>query len=412
MNKRHVQHIKPVDSAQVHSALVKLLADQLPLNLHARDLDEATLWNILLYASSHQTTIEAACLELQGPSGTTTRNHLTKALGNSPAEMAALEKKLDQLFHRQLPRSFRQRLHSCAYDIAIDLVESPYYGKAYRDSREIRRGPAKSGTTYFHSYATVAIVHDDQRYELALTFVWAKESLTDVVLRLLKTLRLLGIRVRCAYLDKGFARVNIYRLLRRHRIPYVIPVPKRGNKLKALCQGSRSYQTRYTFNAKTAETYTIDLVFVRRYRAGRRGKHGVDWLVYAVYGIGQREPHQIHQLYSWRFGIESGYRQTHQVRARTTSRHPGLRLLLIGLALFILNAYLALRQVWMTRRDYGNRVYKVWLTLQRLARLFIRIIERLLGTTPMHQVAFTKIKLDPISCSTEPICFQIHLPRM
>ena len=397
VNKRHIQHIKPVDSAQVRSALVSLLLDALPLDLDARDLDEETLWDILLYASFHQTTIESACLELGVCSGTTTRNHLTAELGDSPSDPAAMEQQLNQALRTQLPRSFRRHLNSRRYDVAIDLVDLSYYGKPHRHAQEVRRGPAKAGTTYFHTYATIAVVHDDQRYELALTFVWAKESLTEVVLRVLKYVRLLGLRIHRAYLDKGFSRVEIFRLLRHHRIPYVIPVPLRGQGLQALCCGQRSYQTRYTFNATTPEPYTTDLVLVRRYRAGRRGRHGVDWLVYAVYRIGQCEPHQVHQLYSWRFGIESGYRQMHQVRARTTSRHPGLRLLLVGLALLILNCYMALRQVWLTMRWYGHRVYKVWLTLQRLARLFVRVIEHLLGTTPMHQVAHTKIELHPIS---------------
>ena len=397
MNKRHVKHIKLVDSAQVHSALVRLLTDTLPLDLDARDLDEETLWDILLYAAFHQTTIESACLELGVSSGTTTRNHLTAGLGDSPSDVLVLERQLNHALRTQLPRSFRRHLNSRPYDVAIDLVELSYYGKPHRHAQEVCRGPAKAGTTYFHSYATVAVVHDDQRNELALTFVWAKESLTAVVLRLLKYVRWLGLRVRWAYLDKGFSRVEIFRLLRRHRIPYVIPVPLRGQGLKALCGGQRSYQVRYTFNATTAKPYTTDIVLVRRYRAGRRGRHGVDWLVYAVYRIGCCEPHQVHQLYSWRFGIESGYRQMHQVRARTTSRHPGLRLLLVGLALLILNCYMALRPVWLTMRQYGGRVYKVWLTLQRLARMFVRVIEHLLGTTPMHQVAHSKIELHPIS---------------
>ena len=397
MNKRHVQHIKPVDSTQVRAALVNLLTDTLPLDLRARDLDEETLWDILLYAAFHQTTIESACLDLDVSSGTTTRNHLTAELGDSPSNLLDLERQLNHALRTQLPRSFRRHLNSCPYDVAIDLVELSYYGKPHRHPQEVRRGPAKAGTTYFHSYATIAIVHDDQRYELALTFVWAKESLTEVVLHLLKYVRLLGLRVRCAYLDKGFSRIDIFRLLRRHRIPYVIPVPLRGRGLKALCHEQRSYQTRYAFNAGTAEAYTTDIVLVRRYRAGRRGRHGVDWLVYAVYGIGRCEPHQVHQLYSWRFGIESGYRQMHQVRARTTSRHPGLRLLFVGLALLILNAYMAFRQVWLMMRQYGHRIYKVWLTLQHLARMFVRVIEQLLGTTPMHQVAHSEIELHPIS---------------
>ena len=397
MNKRHVQHIKPVDSAQIHSTLVPLLTDTLPLDLDARDLDEETLWDVLLYASFHQTTIESACLELGVSSGTTARNHLTTQLGDAPSDLLALERQLNQALRTQLPHSFRRHSKSRPYDVAVDLVELPYYGQPYRHPQEVRRNQAKAGTTSFHAYATIAIVHDAERYELALTFVWAKESLTAVVLRLLKYVRLLGLRLHWAYLDKGFSRVEIFRLLRRHRIQYVIPLPLRGQGLKALCHGQRSYQTRYTFNAGTAEAYTTDIVLVRRYRAGRRGRHGVDWLVYAVYDIVRCEAHQIHQLYSWRFGIESGYRQMHQVRARTTSRHPGLRLLFMGLALLLLNGYMALRQVWLTMRHYGHRVYKVWLTLQRLARMFVRVIEQLLGTTPMQQVAFSKIELHPLS---------------
>ena len=80
MNKRHVKHIKPVDAVQVRSALISPLIDALSLDLDARDLDEETLWDMLLYASFHQTTIESACLELGVSSGTTTRNHLTAEL--------------------------------------------------------------------------------------------------------------------------------------------------------------------------------------------------------------------------------------------------------------------------------------------------------------------------------------------
>ncbi len=43
--------------------------------------------------------------------------------------------------------------------------------------------------------------------------------------------------------------------------------------------------------------------------------------------------------YHRRFAIESGYRQLYQVRARTRSQHTGLRLLLIGLALMLVNLY-------------------------------------------------------------------------
>jgi hypothetical protein len=51
-----------------------LLAKHLPLGIQGRWLDDAQLWDLLLYASLHQTIIESACTELaQAPSGNTVR---------------------------------------------------------------------------------------------------------------------------------------------------------------------------------------------------------------------------------------------------------------------------------------------------------------------------------------------------
>ncbi len=398
MNKRQVQHTKPVNSAQVRQALESVLTTYLSLQIAGRDLDEALLWDILITASVQHTTMEAVCTELDGaPSGNTVREHLGSALGQSPAAVRELERRLQRALQAQLPRGFRKRLSQQAFDIAIDLVQNPYHGRPCQDPHEVRGGPAKSGTTHFHTYATLAIVHDHERYELALTFVWSDEALVTIVERLVKQARRLGLRIRRAYLDKGFRGSEILRWLRRHRIRYVIPVPLHGKALLALCTGRRSYRTRYTFNPGTADAYTTDLVIVCKYSAGRRGKHQVDYLVYAVYGVDAIPELQIHELYRRRFGIESGYRQMHQVRARTTSRNPAVRLLLVGLALLILNTYLALRQVWLTVHRFGSRTRRTWLTLKRLSLLLVRLIEQLIGVSGIEQVAHSQIGVDIVS---------------
>ncbi len=388
MNKRRIQHTEPVNSTQVRAALVDTLQTYLPLDIDGRNLDEATLWDILIYSSVHQTTIEASCTELKcGCSSNTLREHLNDALDESRAGVVELEQPLNTALHAQLPNAFLHHLDQRRYDVAMDLVEIPYHGQPKHAEAEVRRGPAKSGTTHFHVYATLAIVHDEQRYELALTFVWAGETLVQVLERLLKRAWRLGLRIRRAYCDKGFCSCAVFRWLRRHRVAYVIPVPVRGKALKALRRGSHSYRTRYTFCVGTADAYTTDIVLVRKYRAGRRGRHGVDWLIYAVYKVDAIPPHQIHELYRRRFGIESGYRQLHQVRARTTSQNPATRLLMVGLALLILNVYILLRRVWLTVRHYGRRVRRLWLTLKRLALMLFRLIEQCWGVRGIEQVA-------------------------
>lgn len=104
-----------------------------------------------------------------------------------------------------------------------------------------------------------------------------------------------------------------------------------------------------------------------------------------MYGVEHIPPHQIFTLYRRRFSIESGYRQLEQVRARTASPSPALRLLLVGLALILLNVYMTFRQLWLTVHRYGSRVRHVWLTLRRLALWLSRLLEQLFGVTPLEQ---------------------------
>jgi len=382
-------------SAQLREAVLQVTGAHIPLGIDGRDLDDAGLWEMLMYASVNRMTIESACHELaQAPSGNTVREHLAKALDKRRAEVVKLEEQINAALRDQLPRRVRRRLSQLRFEIAIDLHDIPYHGQPALSPDEVRRGPAKSGTTHFHSYATLAIVHDQRRYELAMTFVWADESLAEVVARLIQAGKRLKLRLRRAYLDKGFCGRQVFAVLRAHRLPYIIPIPLRGKKdehgvyqggIGQLFTGRRSYYTRYTFNANSPDAYTTEVAIVRTYSGGRYGRHRAAWFAYAVYGVEHIPPHQIFTLYRRRFSIESGYRQLEQVRARTASPSPALRLLLVGLALILLNVYMTFRQLWLTVHRYGSRVRHVWLTLRRLALWLSRLLEQLFGVTPLEQ---------------------------
>ena len=388
--RRSSQDPRPTLSAQMRQALRQTLLTQVPLGVDGQDLDDAMLWDILLYASVNGLTIESACTELAGvPSGNTVRPHLHAALEPSGFGVCALEDQLNAALQAQLPASLRRRRRRKGWEIGIDLTDIPYHGQPAQFPEEIRRGPAQSGTTHFHSYATLAIVHHQQRYEVALTFVWADESMDQVVDRLLDQARHLGLRLRRAYLDKGFCRRTVFTLLRQRRLPYLIPIPVKGKSggIRQLFTGRQSYRTTYTFNAGKNTAYTTDVIVIRRYSKGRYGRHGSEWFAYAAYGMDPVPLHQIFDLYRRRFGMESGYRQMHQVRARTASASPTLRLLLVGLAFLLYNVYIRFRSKAHTTRTYGTRVRQLWLTLGRMKRLLQRFLEHLWGTIEMPPVA-------------------------
>ncbi len=401
MSQRQPKRTKSVVSAQLRDAIVTVAQQHVPLAVVGGDPDDRWLWEILLYASANALNIESACNELaDAPSGNTTREYFKEALCDQRPSLVALEAELNAALHDQLPRRIRKPLaQGRSYEVAIDLHDIPYHGQPALAPDEIRHGPAKSGTTQCHSYATLAIVHQSQRYELALSFVWADETLAAVVERLLALKNKLNLRVRRAYLDKGFCSQSVFTVLRAHRLPYIIPIPRRGKQLAdgrylggigRLFSRCRGYYARYTFNAGLPTEYTTDVALVRTYSGGRYGRHRGEWFAYAVYALEHIPPNQIFSLYRRRFGIESGYRQLDQVRARTRSNSPALRLLLVAVALLLLNAYLALRQRWLTMRRYDQRVRYLWLTLARLVLFLSRLLEQLYGVRPLVQNLHTQ----------------------
>jgi len=295
---------------------------------------------------------------------------------------------------RALNRIFRQQLHPSLlksrldYNIAIDLTLIPYHGEPYQDENEVVRSAPKSGTTHFHAYATVSIVHDHQRYVVALRFVEYGEELADIVRWLIKRLKSLKIRIRRAFLDKGFCSEPVFKVLHQHKVSYVIPIPVRGKSggVRSLFRG-KSRRTAYTFQSPKHGAYKVQAVVVKRYSKGRYGRHQSKWFAYAVAGLPRGIlPAQVFELYRQRFGIESSYRQMNLVRARTSTRNPVIRLLLVGLAFVLFNLYIALRQNLASALKQPLQWPKrFWLSLRRLAFLLGRAVERLWGIAEVLQ---------------------------
>ena len=372
---------------QVRDAMISLLQAHLPLGIDARTLDDARLWELLCHASTRQGYIESSCQSLHGaPSGNTVRAHLNAALDESAGAMAQLEDQLNRALHAQLPRRLSKELRTRAWEAAGDWVAIPYHGQCEPNDKEVRAGQPKAGTSRFHTYATLALLHKHRRVTIALTVVRQGETMVEVVRRLLERARSLGLRFKRTYWDKAFGTIEVMRHLRARRVPYIIALARRGkNGLKRLCGGRRSYRTRYTFRSAGAGSYTTDVVIACKYSRRRFKRPGIRYFAFAVYRIAAMEPLQVAAAYRRRFSIESGYRQLHQVRARTTSRNHALRLLLIGLAVLLVNLYVLLRRACGIVTQYGSRCRRVALTLEQLALVLCQHIQLWLGLNQVTQ---------------------------
>lgn len=383
MSKPTAKITRTIRSEQVLDAFVQVVRKDLPLDLQKTRITADDIIYALGYANVHRLSIESACQELQdAPSG----NRLREVLAESLPDRKGMQSALNRMFCEQLHPSVWK--HKRGFNIAIDLTLIPYHGQPYEDPKEIVRGMPKSGTTHFHGYATVSIVRDDRRYVVALRFVEYGEQMAEIVRWLIKRLKTLKIRLRRVFLDKGFCSKPVFKVLGQHKLSYVMPIPVRGKSggVRALFQG-KSRKTTYTFNSPKHGQYTVEAVAVKRYSKGRYGRHASKWFAYAVAGLPAGiSPAQVFELYRRRFGIESSYRQMNLVRARTSTRNPVIRLLLVGLAFVLFNLYIALRQSLASALKQPLKSPKrFWLSLRRLALMLGRAIERLWGVADVLQ---------------------------
>ena len=224
---------------------------------------------------------------------------------------------------------------------------------------------------------------------VALRFIEYGEEMADIVRWLIQRVKSLKIRIRRVFLDSGFCSKPVFKVLDRHQLSYVTPIPVRGKSggVRRLFEG-KSRKTTYTFQSPTYGAYTVQVVAVKRYSKGRYGRHKRKWFAYAVAGLpASLLPAQVFELYRQRFGIESSYRQMNQVRARTSTRNPVIRLLLVGLAFVLFNLYITLRQnLASALKQPLQSPKRVWLSLRRLALVLGHAIERLWGITPVLQL--------------------------
>ena len=247
-------------------------------------------------------------------------------------------------------------------------MEAPY----------IYRSKAKDGTTYFFAYATIYLIRRHKRITLGIHAVERQETLVATITYLLAMLSPLKIRVERLYLDRGFYNVPVIRWLTTLNIPFLMPAVVRGKTggTRALLKGRKSYATKYTIHSQDYGCMTHQMRVICKYHKGKQGKHGIQYSLYAVYRV-KVALHQLHQHYKDRFGIETSYRIKNECRIRTTTKNPVTRFLFVALAFILVNLWVYLLWVFVSRTRRGGRlVYRESFSLKTMLEFLSMAVER------------------------------------
>ncbi|SRR5690554_956922 len=344
---------KELDYQQVRAAFIETMQAQVKLTTKGTKCDSEMLWDVLGLASVTQSTLHSTCQSLEDVATSAGLLYQLRQGWLAQQSLGQLEGQLNELLAAQLPQGIVGRAH----EVAFDMTEIPYHGQAQERPEEVRRGKAKSGTTHFHVYASAYIIRRHKRVTVAVTYWQAEETVRAVFDRLYQRLSLLGVGIKRLLLDRQFCNVSILQFLQQQSFQSILPVPARSDELRQLREeASRSHRTTYTMESPQAGTVTIPLYVLRTYWKGRYGKQGVEVHFFTVLGPPWRDSfYRLGQKFRSRFGIESSYRLMNQVRARTSSQDPKLRLLYVVLAFLLINLWRTLSWSLLALPRRGGR---------------------------------------------------------
>ena len=318
---------------------------------------------VLFCALCRIQSLFAACRNLAGsPDDNTVAAAILKTL----PEYQKLQRLVNETLAEQLPKNLFRKPKR----IAIDLVLIPYHGEHCYHENEIYRSQPKSGTSHFHAYATVCVLHKGFRYTVAVTPVVKGEEMKSVVKRLLDQCRKIGLKCKLLLLDRGFYSVSVISYLKHAQVPFVMPVIIRGRKKtkEQPAGGTRKYrdwkksgfdhyELKTKVKGKEMKTWFHVCVCCKN-QNGQRGKRGRKSYTFAYYGTTSQRAKWFFETYRKRFGIETSYRQSNECRIRTSTRKPQLRFLYFALSMIMRNCWIGFERTYIMnsgRRSHQER---------------------------------------------------------
>lgn len=234
------------------------------------------------------------------------------------------------------------------YEFAIDFTNDPYYGTTDSSNEDyVIRSQAKKSTNSFYSYVSLSIINKNDRYTIAVLPVETNKTKVDYLTYFMDLIGKLHFNIKILCLDREFNTVDVFEFLQNRNIPHIIPVVKKGNKVKQLLDGRKARSAEYVMKNPQKKEVHLDFVIDVKYFKGKRGKYGCENLGFVVYGV-KWSPRKISTVYRRRFAIESSYRMRNIVKPRTSTRDVTFRYFFTLLSFLLRNAWLYLQKKHFT----------------------------------------------------------------
>ena len=229
------------------------------------------------------------------------------------------------------------------YEFAIDFTNDPYYGEIDTSNEKyVIRGQAKKSSNSFYSYVSLYIINSNERFTISVLPVEKSKSKVYYLSYFIDLINSLNFGIRILCLDREFYSIDVFEFLRNLNIPHIVPVVKKGDRIKKILTGNRNRFDMYLMKNSEKEIL-LDIAIDVKYLKGKRGKKGRENLGFVVYGINWN-PRKVSTVYRRRFAIESSYRIRNQVKPNTSTKNVFIRYFYALISFLLKNIWLCLQK--------------------------------------------------------------------
>ena len=253
--------------------------------------------------------------------------------------------------------------------ISIDKHLIPRYDKN-PDMTNLVKSKHNDGTCNFDCLAVVQGVVDGARAVLGVLRVTRGDLKAELVSRLLDSCRRNGIPLRLLTMDREFFTADIFGLLRRRRIRFIIPATKSPGVRKAIAEfkekkrGAVSVQL-LTPSEGRPEKYAL-IILERKNKRGKTVYH--TFATNAPPAEVSLDPPGFVEEYRQRWGVETGLRCYEQIRPRTTNRNDSVRTMLLLFPIVLYNGWILARYL-AVKPNSGEGSTTLAIFVMRILRL-------------------------------------------
>ena len=242
-----------------------------------------------------------------------------------------------------------------SYEFAIDLTDDPYYGKIdLSNEKYVISGQAKKSTNSFYSYISLYITNKNERFTVSVLPVEKNKLMVEYLSYFIDLIKRLNLKIKVLCLDRGFYSIDVFEFLQNNKIPHIVPVIKRGEKIKQLLNGNKARREQYVMK-NSKKKILLNIVIDVKYLKGKRGKKGLENLGFVVFGV-KWSPRNISTVYRRRFAIESSYRMRNIVKPKTSTKNANIRYFYALISFLLKNVWLYLQKKHFTIIKRGPQV--------------------------------------------------------